>query len=131
MRTHKLKSGRTLRVQAASFRKSKSLFDEISKEIKSLDFDPKAEFDINFVKNIVLGLVSSDKVEAAIWPCMDSCLYENNKITVDTFDKPDDMTAREDFLEICQEVVKENVLPFTKNLSSKLEPILKDLGLSL
>lgn len=124
-----LKSGRKLKLQAADFRKAKTLFDEVSKELKANHFDPKAEFDINFVKNILLGLVSSEKVEAALWPCFTSCLYGGDtKLTIDLFE---DEKAREDFLEICFEVAKINVLPFTKNLSSKFEPILKELGLNL
>lgn len=129
MRTHTLKSGRKLRIEAASFRKSKDLFDAVSKEIKANNFDPKAEFDINFVKNIALGLVSSPNVEAALWPCFTKCLYhDNTKVDSDLFE---DVSAREDYLEICLEVCKENILPFTKNLSSKYEPILKELGISL
>ena len=128
MRKHKLKSGITLRVQAASFRKAKNLFDEVSKEIKSIHFDPKQEFDINFVKNALLGVISSEKIEVALWPCMESCLYGNQKVSADLFESID---ARADFLEVCMEVAKENVLPFTKNLSSKFEPILKELGLNL
>ena len=124
-----LKSGRKLRLQPADFRKAKTLFDEVSKELKANHFDPKAEFDINFVKNILLGLVSSEKVEDALWPCFTGCLYAGDtKVTPDLFE---DEKAREDFLEICFEVAKINVLPFTKNLSSKFEPILKDLGLNL
>lgn len=124
-----LKSGRKLRLQAADFRKSKDLFDAISKEIKGNEFDPKAEFDINFIKNILLGMVSSPQVEATLWPCFTGCLYKGDtKVTPDLFE---DMSAREDFLEICFEVAKINVLPFTKNLSSKFEPILKDMGLTL
>lgn len=128
MRKHKLLSGKELRIQPARFRQSKHLFDMIAQEIKSLRFDPKAEFDINFVKDTALGLVASEKVEQAIIACMENCLYENQKVNVELFE---DNEARQDYLEICFEIAKENALPFTKNLSSKFEPILKDLGLSL
>lgn len=128
MRDHKLKSGRTLRVQPADFRKSKTLFDAVAKEIKAAHYDAKQEIDINFIKNTLLGLISSEAVEVALWPCMTGVLVGTDKVTPEFFEKSEN---REDFLEICYEVAKENVIPFMKNLSSKFEPILKELGLNL
>jgi len=127
LREHKLESGLTLRIQPASFAKAKQLFDAVSVEIKDQNMDATQEIDINFIKGVLLGLVSSPKVEAALWVCMENCLYKNERITVSTFE---DMDARADYLEICYEVAKENVYPFMKNLYAKYKPMFQELGLS-
>lgn len=128
MRELTLQSGAVLRIQPAPFRAAKRLFDALALEIKDAKMDPKEEIDVNFIKGILLGAVASPKVEEALWPCLVNCIYNDHKITTETFENSD---ARVDFLEICYEVGKENVFPFMKNLYSKYSPILQGLGLNL
>lgn len=125
---HILKSGRTLEIQPAKFRYAKDLLDAVLKEVKSSRLDPKQEVDVNFIKDSLLGLISSGVVESFMWPCLASCIYEKGRITPDTFE---DIQSREDFLEICYEVGKANIIPFGKNLYAELSPLLGNLELSL
>lgn len=126
MKVHTLKSGRTLEIGLADFRAGKNLFDAVIKEIKASKLDAESGKE-NFLKDAVLSVLSSENVERALWPCMAKCLYEKNYITPNTFE---DISAREDFLEICYEVGQENLIPFGKNLYAELSPLLGIVGLS-
>lgn len=128
MKEVKLKSGRVLRLGLAPFRDSKALFDAICLEVKGNSLDPRMEVDINFIKDTAMGLIASEKVFGCIQVCMAKCLYNGQRIDEQTFES---VEGREDFLEICMHVTKENVLPFMKNLSSKFAPLMKELGLNL
>lgn len=128
MREQILASGAILKIQMAPYRPAKTLFDAIVREAKSSNISFDTELDVNFIKNICLGVVSSPEVEKSLWPCLAHCTYDGLRINEDTFNS---LQAREDFLEICMEVGKENVLPFAKHLYAKLLPQLEAMGLSL
>lgn len=125
---HTLKSGRMLEIGLANFRDSKKLFDAVLTEIKASKVDVSTEIDANFIKDCLLSVVSSENVEKALWPCLTKSLYQKVRITPETFEGREE---REDYLEICYEVGKENIIPFGKNLYAELSPILGTLGLSL
>lgn len=114
-------------MQLAPFRDAKRLFDAVIKEVKAAKLDPKQELDVNFIKDMLFSVVASESVEAAIWPCLAHSIYEKHRITTDSFES---LEGREDFLEICYEVGKENILPFGKNLYAELSPLLGNLALS-
>lgn len=124
-----LKSGKILRIGLAPFATSKNLFDAICTEMRESNIDAKQEVDVNFIKNALFGLLSSKQVELALNKCLERCVYDGSKIIPEeTFESE---AAREDYLEICFEVSKANVMPFMKNLSSKFAPFLSELGLNL
>ena len=115
----------------ATFRESKALFDTILKKIEASHFDAKQEMDINFIKNVVLSLVSSEDVEKKLWPILERCVYGNHKDKVNEQLFESNMEARGDFLEICYHATIESINPFTKNLYGKYKPRLQELGLNL
>jgi hypothetical protein len=119
-----LPSGKKLGIDIAPFTDSKALWQAMLEELKSLHLDPKADVDVNFIKDIFCSGISSKKVEACLWDCFKRVIYNDGKITKDTFES---VEAREDYLDICFEVAKENIMPFTKNLSAKYQSMLKML----
>lgn len=128
-----LKSGAVLAVQIAPFEVANKLVKAVARELTVVSFDmelgnvdlsnlqPK---DLNTLKNAAFQLLQSDAVEACVFGCMARCLYEGQKITKDTFEKPE---ARADYLPVAWEVMKANLSPFFKNLglsspTSALQP---------
>ncbi len=109
----KLDSGRELEITLAPYEESLNLFQGIMEEVKQLKLDPNADFDINFLKDLFCAFVSSKKVQSLLAPCMKRVIYNGGPIDKNTFES---VEAREDYVPICFEVTKENVLPFTKSL---------------
>jgi hypothetical protein len=79
---------------------------------------------INTIKNIVTGLIASETIEAALWPCMERGTYTSggviNKINRDLFE---DEKARADYIPILKEALVYNLSPFLKSLKSLLKDI--------
>ena len=115
-RNVQLPSGVELTVNAAPFKDAKNLFQAIIKEWK--DFDPQKLGSPSGMVGLFMTAFSSDEVEAAIWPCLNRCLYAGEKIVQATFEPE---SARPDFIPACLEVVAENITPFTKSLFSGFE----------
>lgn len=117
-----LPSGATLLISIADFDEANRLKKTIARELasvridlKSLSLEDIAIEEIDSVKNIALQLLASDAVEAALWPCMSRCLYNNTPIDRKTFLAE---SAREDFHPIAWEVARYNLRPFVKSLLS-------------
>ncbi len=128
-----LESGAQLEVQMASFEKAHRLLRAVTKEIESvrivlgLKGELKDLLNIevsddafNTLKDVVARMVSSEIVEAALWDCMATVLYNDKKVTRATFE---DEEARGDFLVITKEVMVYNLSPFFKSLGSLLSGI--------
>lgn len=124
MKTITLKSGNTFELQEADFVNSWELTQLIASElsaslpglkIDSLDPAELLEKDIDLGKfiSVILRLVASKPVYAALWPCFASCLYNTEKIDRSTFETP---KSRPDFIPCVLEILKLNVLPFIKGL---------------
>lgn len=107
-----LPSGATLRFNVAPFADARELYQVILSEIKDVPFNSKRELG-EVIKELVCIVASSKPVEAAIWQCFKKALYNNVKITEQTFEP---VEARDDYLTACLEVTKENIMPFTKSL---------------
>jgi len=137
MKNIPLSSGATLGFQLARFNDGMNLFNATFKELvgipfgaqgSSLDFANFLKMDISELKDIVIKVATSDKVQEAIWKCMESCTYQSLndsvgiKITKNTFESED---ARADFLLVVWEVATLNLVPFFKNLGSLLSTPLK------
>jgi hypothetical protein len=123
-----LDSGAKIEIQIASFERSHRLFKAVTKEIESVKIalGLKGELKdilnleisdetLNTLKDIVARLISSDTVEAALWDCMATVLYNGKKVTRDLFE---DIDARKDFLVLMKEVMVYNLAPFFQNLGS-------------
>lgn len=68
----------------------------------------------------VLHLLISEELEEALFVCSKKAAYNSEKITVEFFDKPEN---RELYYPIMIEVMKVNVLPFIKGLSSQFKAL--------
>lgn len=120
----KLPSGAVLKITLAPFEDSRGLYQTLLEELKYLKLDMNAEIDGNLLKDIFCSGFSSKKVEAALWKCMLRATYNDAKISIDTFEPAE---AREDYLTVCFEVAKENIMPFTKSLYAKYSQVLEKL----
>lgn len=118
-----LESGAKLDLGMAPFATGMKLFKTVANELKLVNFElgledmnlrRLADKDINTFKNAILQLAGSDALEAALFACMERCLYNGVKIDRKTFEPED---ARADYLPVAWEVMKYNLAPFFKNLS--------------
>lgn len=124
----KLPSGAELEINLSPFSISKSLYQAVLDELKSLKVDANTELDINFFKDVFCVGLSSKKIEFALDECMKRAIYNGLKIDKDTFEPA---AAREDYIAVCFEVAKVNLIPFTKNLFAQYSPALEKLKSSL
>ncbi len=124
----KLLSGKELTTHPADFEVAKALYMTLMEEARGLKIDGKDDINANLLKDVLCTALSSKKVEAAVWKCMEKCLYEGSKITKETFEP---VEARADYLEILLEVALENVTPFTKTLTQKFSALWEKLQSSL
>ena len=112
----KLPSGATLKVAPASFDESKALAQAFADEIQKIKIS-KAEEVGNMVKDLLCIGFTSKKIEACLAPCFARCVYSAGsgdlKLSLDIFE---DVTARQDYLTVCKEVMEENISPFMKSL---------------
>lgn len=116
-----LPSGAVLKITLAPFAQSKALYQAILEEVKTLRLDPDAEVDVNLYKDLFCVGFSSKKIEAALAKCLDRVTYNDLKIDDQTFESE---AARDDYMTVCFEVTKANILPFTKSLYAKYSHIL-------
>ena len=112
----KMPSGAVLKITPAPFADSKALYQAFLEEAKGVQLNAKGQVG-NLLKDLICSGFSSQKVEAALWVCMGRCIYNAGKgdlkIDQDTFEE---VEARQDYMDACMEVAKENVGPFTKGL---------------
>lgn len=116
MREVKLPSGAVLEVSPSPFAVSKALYQALLKEARGLNISTKAELQ-SVYKEIFCAGFSSPEIEECLWECFSRCIYRDKrgalKIDADTFEP---VEARDDYMKVCLEVAKENVLPFAKSL---------------
>ncbi len=105
-------SGATVVINPAPWKDAKALKKAIEREI--------AYGGEKTTLALVLGVDSSDAVDAALWPCLVRCTRDSMKIVESTFD---DSAARTDYYDIVEACVKENLAPLAESLSSKLSSL--------
>lgn len=115
-----LKSGSQLQLGMAPFGDGTRLLKTVARELAAVNFDLDlvnfAELsgkDINVLKNAVFQLIQSDAVEAALMKCAAKSLYNGQTIIATTFESEN---ARQDYLPVVWEVMKENLRPFFAGL---------------
>lgn len=106
-------SGAAVTINPASFEAAKTLEKAILREMGISGINNMA----NIISTALL-IVSSESVNAALWPCLARCLYEKEKIIQQTFDKPE---RRKDFYPLVQACLEENIGPLFDGLRSALE----------
>ena len=134
-----LDSGAVLDLTLCSFSEGCQLMKAVAKELKNTTISLgskevnglgdifKVQFGdeaLNTIKNLVTGLISSDTIEATLWPCIMRGTYTKDgvvsKINKDLFE---DEKARADYIPILKEALVFNLSPFFKSLKSMLKDI--------
>lgn len=88
---------------------------DIKKVLNNLNRLSEADIDIGAFLKGFIGVCASEKVLAALWPCLGRCTYNKSRITPDTFE---DVSARGDFYAVAAACFKENILPLWQPLLS-------------
>lgn len=116
-------------IKFAGFDDALALHDVVLKEIKEAgvninleDIDLSAglsssSINIDTLLKPILGVASSSGIREAAFKCLESSLYNGEKITRATFDNE---KAIEHYYSILIECVKVNLTPFFKKLASQL-----------
>lgn len=124
MKEVKLPSGATLKITPSPFKDAKSLYQAILKEAKGVSINSKTEM-AEIFKNLFCIGFSSEEIERHLWVCFSRCTYNGGKgdlkIDADTFEP---IEARDDYMQACMEVAKENILPFVKSLYAEYQRML-------
>jgi hypothetical protein len=124
MKEVKLPSGAVLKVSPAPFKDAKALYQALLKEARGIEINSKTEM-AEIYKNLFCTGFSSEEVERVLWVCLARCTYNSGKgdlkIDGDTFEP---VEARDDYMQVCVEVAKENVLPFVKSLYAEYKRML-------
>lgn len=123
-----LPSGAKLEITLAPFVDARALYQAFADEFKTLKIQGTTELDYNFLKDIFLVGISSKKIEQALDLCMKRATYNGAHIDGDTF-TPEE--SRQDYFEVCFEIAKVNIMPFTKALMQKYSHVLGALKKSV
>ena len=126
--TKTLESGKELVITPAPFADAKEVYQAFVEQLAPVNVDEEKELDANLFKDLFVNVLTSKRFEDAVWACMRRCKYGGHKITESTFE---DVSAREDYLEICYYVAWENIHPFLKTLMQKYSHILGELNKAL
>ena len=118
MKEEKLPSGAVLQIGLSSFADSKALYQAVLEECRMVTISGLGKSEMaNLYKDLVCIGFSSPKIEKALNECFKQCLYNNGtgalKIDKDTFEPAE---ARQDYMNVCLAVLKENINPFVKSL---------------
>lgn len=116
MREVKLPSGAVLKITVSPFTTAKNLYQALLKELKNVQISTKTELASIYKELFCIGF-SSPEIEACLWECFKRCTYNGGagdlKIDDQTFEP---VERRDDYMMVCMEVAKDNILPFAKSL---------------
>ena len=121
MKEIKLPSGAILKITLSPFAVSRELYRAILDEAKGIKLNAGDEVDVNLFKDLACTMLASRNIEQCLWECMKKATINDIKITPDSFES---VESRDDYITVCIEVAKENVLPFMKSLSAQYAPML-------
>jgi hypothetical protein len=119
-----LPSGAELTITLAPFKDGKALYQAVLEEVKSLTLDPDANVDVNLWKDLFCTGFSSKKIDAALDACFKRVLYNKLRVDDNTWEPA---SARQDYMQSCIEVAKENLAPFVKGLSAEFLTVFQAL----
>jgi hypothetical protein len=124
MKELKLPSGAVLKIQVSPFSVSKALYQALLKELKDIPISAKTEVSSLYKDLFCIGF-ASPVIESCLWKCFERCTYNYGagdfKIDDQTFES---VERRDDYMMVCMEVAKENVLPFAKSLYAEYQRIM-------
>ncbi len=117
----KLPSGAVLKVQPSPFAIAKDLYQTLLRELQAVPITAKTDMASLYKDLFCLGF-ASPAIEACIWACFARATYNvgqgDLKIDADTFEPAE---RRDDYMQVCMEVAKANVLPFAKSLYAEYQ----------
>lgn len=124
MKEVKLPSGAILKITPSPFKEAKALYQAILKEAKGISISAGTDMAALY-KDLFCAAFSSPEIEKCLWDCFKRCTYNAGngdlRIAEDTFEP---VAARDDYMSVCIEVAKENVIPFGKSLYAEYQRIL-------
>lgn len=117
--------GKELLIHPAKFKDAFALKMAVAKSLKGSNTDIKGDSttdtktlitsNFNVLIDAVLSVDTSEEVSNALFRCANKAVFNNQKVNEDFFE---DVDNREYYYPIMIEVLKVNLLPFFKNLSS-------------
>lgn len=117
-------TGKEVRIAPASFKEAMKLKSLVEKSLAEnginltkIQDKELTEFLKGDLLKSLLAVDSSIELHDQVIKCLEKSLYDNEKITVTTFD---DLDARADYYEILVICLKVNLLPFFRTLLSLL-----------
>jgi len=118
-------NGRELRITPSSFDDAMALQKAIGRALKGTRLElpdtvttQLTESAMGDIIGAVLGVATSDDVEACLFKCSEKALLGSDKIDKNFFEKVEN---REHYYPIMVEIIKANVGPFFKALGSRFE----------
>lgn len=126
------KNGVKVKIDPSTFKNALELKNNIEKALLKENIDvANIDIDIGKIKDnkvdfamfsslskYIMIIDSDENVHKSIFKCLERCLYNDLKITEETFEP---IKARADYYEIIIACIKENLSPFLKTLFSKLK----------
>jgi len=126
------KNGAKVKIELSSFKNAFELKNSIEKallkeniDVANIDIDigkvkeNKVDFAmISSLSKYIMVIDSDENVHKSVFKCLERCLYNDFKITEETFEPE---KARADYYEIVINCIKENLSPFLKTLFSELK----------
>lgn len=119
METITMPSGAQLKIGLAPFKEAKALYQAVLAEGPGIKVESTDKVE-NAVKDLLCIMLSSARIETALKPCMERCLYGGKKIDDQSFEPKD---ARQDYVEACYLIAKANIEPFTKSLYARFSQV--------
>lgn len=121
MKEVNLPSGAILKITPSPFSIAKALFQALLKEIRDVEVSSKSDIASLYKDLFCIGF-SAPEVEKCLWECLKRCTYNSGsgdlRIDEQTFEP---LERRDDYLMVCMEVGKENLLPFMKSLYAEFQ----------
>lgn len=121
VREVKLPSGATLKVRVAPFKEAKNLYQVLLRELRAIKIEPGMEMAALYKDLFCIGF-SSPAIEHALLECFSVCTYDagNGELRLRMLDGSvtyfEPVERRDDYMVVCAEVAKENIVPFGKSL---------------
>jgi hypothetical protein len=126
------KSGIEVKIEPSTFQDAMQLKRNIEKALLKNNINiANIDIDLDKIKNkqidltlitpfleIIMILDSDENVHNSIFKCLERCLYNKEKITIETFEP---LEARADYYEVIFSCLKANLMPFFKTLFSELK----------
>lgn len=127
MKEVKLPSGAVLKISTIPWADAKALYKAVVKELRGIEL--RADMDMaNVYKDVFCAGFASSEVEARLEDCFKRCIYNAGngdfKIDEKTFEPE---KARQDYILVCIEVMKEVLGPFVKSLSAEFGTVFKTI----